>query len=186
MRNANGVIAICNLKPDVPDFTADRRSGRQDADVCGSIQRLSERRKPCNSMLEWKSDYETGVTAIDTQHKVLFDNINRLGQLLDKEDIERAEADYLLKFLKNYAQQHFKGEESCMARFRCPAYGKNKEEHTQFRTTLGFAIGQYESSTKPKDVLQRLHESMDWWIRNHILRVDIQLKDCTGGKAGAA
>jgi hemerythrin len=137
-------------------------------------------------MLEWKPDYETGVPAIDTQHKVLFDNINRLEKVLDREDIERAEADYLLKFLKNYAEQHFKGEETCMACNRCPAHAKNKEKHAQFRTILGFAIGQYETSTAPKDVLLRLHESMAWWIRNHILKVNIQLKGYAREKAGAA
>lgn len=136
-------------------------------------------------MLEWKPDYETGVSVVDTQHKVLFDNINRLGKLLDKNEIERAEADYLLKFLESYAEQHFKGEESCMARHRCPAHARNKEEHAQFRTILGFAIGQYEAATAPKVVLTRLHESMVWWIRNHILKVDIQLKDCAGIKVDA-
>jgi len=137
-------------------------------------------------MLEWRSDYETGVATIDTQHKVLFDNINRLGKLLDAENIERAEADYLLNFLKSYADQHFKGEETCMARFCCRAYGKNKEEHAQFLKILGTAVGEYKASTAPKHVLMRLHESMDWWIRNHILKVDIQLKDYAGDKAGAA
>ena len=137
-------------------------------------------------MLEWKSDYETGVPAIDTQHKVLFDNINRLGKLLDGADIERAEADYLLKFLENYADQHFKGEETCMVRYRCPAHAKNKEEHAEFLKILRIAIGHYEASTTPKDVLHRLHESMVWWICNHILKVDVQLKDYAGEKAGAA
>ncbi len=131
-------------------------------------------------MLEWKSDYETGVPAIDTQHKVLFDNINRLGKLLDKADIERAEADYLLNFLENYAEQHFNGEETCMVRYRCPAHARNKVEHAQFKTILGFAIGQYEVATAPKEVLRRLHESMVWWIHNHILKVDIQLRNCMG------
>jgi hemerythrin len=136
-------------------------------------------------MLEWKPAYETGVPEIDTQHKVLFDNINRLGKLLDKAEVDRAEADYLLKFLENYAEQHFKGEESCMARYRCPAHNRNKEEHAQFRTILGFAIGQYETATTPKMVLTRLHDSMVWWISNHILKVDIQLKSCVGSKAVA-
>jgi hemerythrin len=136
-------------------------------------------------MLEWKADYETGVPTVDTQHKVLFDNINRLGKLLGKDDIERAEANYLLQFLESYAEQHFKGEESCMARYRCPAYGKNKEEHAQFRTILGFAIGQYETTATPKVVLVRLHESMVWWIHNHILKVDIQLKGCVSAKVDA-
>jgi hemerythrin len=153
--------------------------------IPGDVQRLSIHLEPCNDMLEWKPAYETGVPEIDTQHKVLFDNINRLGKLLDKEEVERAEADYLLKFLENYAEQHFKGEESCMARHRCPAHGKNKEEHAQFRTILGFAIGQYEAATTPKIVLTRLHDSMVWWISNHILKVDIQLKGCVGSKAVA-
>jgi hemerythrin len=128
-------------------------------------------------MLEWKSEYETGVPAIDTQHRVLFDNINRLGKLLDKVLIERAEADYLLKFLENYAEQHFKGEETCMARFRCPAHARNKKEHGEFLNILRFARNQYEATSAPREVLLRLHESMVWWINNHILKVDIQLKD---------
>ena len=186
MGNAHVVIGICNLKVGVPNSKADRMLALQEANVWGDIQRLSEWRKPWNSMLEWKPDYETGVPAIDTQHKVLFDNINRLGKVLERADIERAETDYLLKFLQNYADQHFRGEETCMARYRCPARAKNKEEHAQFRTILGSALGHYETSTKPKDVLGRLLESMVWWIHNHILRVDIQLKDYTGAKAGPA
>jgi hemerythrin len=131
-------------------------------------------------MLEWKSEYETGMLTIDTQHRMLFNNINLLEALLNKEEFERSEADYLLKFLERYAEQHFKGEESCMARFRCPAYAKNKEEHADFLNILRFAKGQYEISTTPKEVLERLHESMVWWIHNHILKVDMQLRDCAG------
>ena len=128
-------------------------------------------------MLEWKADYETGVPAIDTQHKVLFNHINRLEEVLKKSENERAEADYLLAFLENYAEQHFKGEETCMARFRCPAHAKNKEEHKQFMDFLVFGKSLYQSSGSPKEVLERLHESMVWWINNHILKVDVQLKD---------
>jgi len=128
-------------------------------------------------MIEWKPDYETGVLAIDNQHKVLFDHINRLGTILEKTEIERHEADYLLTFLEDYAVLHFKGEETCMARFRCPAHQRNKEDHALFLNILRFCRGQYEVATKPKAVLERLHESMVWWINHHILNVDVQLKD---------
>jgi len=131
-------------------------------------------------MLEWKSDYETGVPVIDTQHKVLFNNINRLEILLEKAEIEPSEAEYLLAFLDNYAAQHFKGEETCMARFRCPSHARNKDEHAQFLITLKVAQDEYRNSTAPKEVLQRLHETLVWWINKHILQVDIQLKGCTG------
>ena len=137
-------------------------------------------------MLEWKPDYETGVPAIDTQHKVLFNNINRLEALLEKAEIEPSEGEYLLVFLDNYATQHFKGEETCMARFRCPSHARNKEEHAQFLDTLKSAKDEYRNSTTPKEVLRRLHETLVWWINTHILQVDIQLKGCMGATVGAA
>lgn len=133
-------------------------------------------------MLEWKSDYETGVLAIDAQHKVLFDHINRLGKLLEKAEIEQSEADYLLTFLEDYASLHFNSEETCMARFRCPAYARNKEDHGLFLNMMKFYKAEYGASSKTKAMLERLHESMVWWINQHILKVDIQLKDSVANK----
>ena|ERR1035438_8982873 len=136
-------------------------------------------------MLEWKSDYETGVPEIDTQHKVLFDNINRLGKLLDKEEIERAEADYLLDFLQQYVVQHFQHEETCMARFHCPSHAKNKEQHVQLLNALMHFKDDYATIGPIKNLLQRLHTTLVWWINSHILKVDVQLKGCVAAKEPA-
>ena len=136
-------------------------------------------------MLEWNPDYETGVPEIDTQHKVLFDNINRLGKLLGKEEIEQAEADSVLDFLQQYVVQHFQHEENCMARFHCPAHAKNKEQHIQLLNALMHFNEDYATAGLMKDKLQRLHMTLVWWINSHILKVDIQLKDCVQSKAPA-
>jgi len=136
-------------------------------------------------MLEWKADYETGVAVIDTHHKVLFDNINRLEKLLDKEEIEEVEADYLLDFLRHYVTQHFQHEETCMARFRCPSRAKNKEQHDQLINALSYFNQEYELHGPLKDMLQRLHTTLVWWINSHILKVDVQLKDCVQSKVDA-
>jgi hemerythrin len=133
-------------------------------------------------MLKWKSDYETGVLAIDAQHKVLFDNINGLEKLLEKEEIERPEVNQLLLFLENYAKQHFNSEEACMARFHCPAYTRNKEDHALFLNIFEFYKVKSEAVSTSRAMLQRLHESMVWWINLHILKVDKQLKDSIGAK----
>jgi len=133
-------------------------------------------------MLEWKSEYETGVPEIDTHHKVLFDNINRLGKLLDKTEIEQAEADYLLDFLQHYVASHFKYEETCMARFRCPNHAKNREQHTQLQNALAHFKEDYTVHGPLRDLLHRLHTTLVWWINSHILKVDIQLKDCVRSK----
>jgi hemerythrin len=80
---------------------------------------------------------------------------------------------------------HFIGEESCMARFLCPAYNENKEGHALFLNNLGFYRGQYENMCQPKEMLERLHESMTWWINEHILKVDVQLRHTDAAKQGA-
>jgi hemerythrin len=136
-------------------------------------------------MLEWKPDYATGVPEIDTHHKVLFDNINRLGKLLDRKELERAEADYLLNFLKQYVVQHFKFEENCMARFRCPNHAKNKEQHVQLQDALADFNVDYAALGLSRELLQRLHTTMVWWITSHILKVDIELRGCVAAKKPA-
>lgn len=140
---------------------------------CGRVEAVKR-------MLEWNPDYETGVPAIDTQHRVLFDTINRIEMLLNKVDIDRGEADYLLEFLEQYAAQHFKSEETCMARYHCPAHGKNKMEHEQFLNVVRYCRTEYAATTPKRELLERLHATVVWWINNHILKVDIQLRDCVG------
>jgi hemerythrin len=132
--------------------------------------------QPIHQMLEWKENYETGVLQIDTQHKVLFNNINRLEDLLSSRDIDPAEADYLLGFLEQYAEQHFETEETCMVRHRCPAYGKNKEGHAQFRSALGHFKNEYTALGPTRELVQRLHETLVFWINSHILQIDMQLR----------
>lgn len=136
-------------------------------------------------MLEWRPDYETGVQVIDTQHKVLFDNLNRLGKLLEQDEIEQAEADYLLNFLRQYVVQHFQQEENCTARYRCPNHTKNREQHEQLIKALAHFNQEYELHGPLKEMLQRLHTTLVWWINSHILKVDVQLKDCVRPKGAS-
>ena len=69
-----------------------------------------------------------------------------------------------------------------MARFKCPAYEKNKQDHSLFLNILRFYKAKCEATDKPRAMLERLHQSMSWWINQHILKVDIQLKDFVGTK----
>ena len=134
-------------------------------------------------MLEWNSNYATGVPAIDIQHKALFDAINRIEILVGKAEIDRAEADHLLEFLEQYAALHFKDEETCMSRFHCPAHEKNKVEHGQFLNVVRYCRAEYAATTPTREVLERLHATVVLWINSHILKLDIQLRDCVELKA---
>ena len=64
-----------------------------------------------------------------------------------------------------------------MLRGKCPAYEKNKEEHALFMNILTYYKDRYRVSDEPKAMLERLHQNLVWWINNHIIQVDVQLKE---------
>ena len=83
-------------------------------------------------MLTWSEQFATGSALVDTQHRMLIDKINLLEKLLNGPAPSKATCDELLNFLGSYVTTHFKYEEGCMERARCPAHEKNKQAHVAF------------------------------------------------------
>ena len=132
-------------------------------------------------MVVWSEKFECGSPKLDLQHQMLINNINHLESMLTSTNFSREECDFLLHlvgFLEAYAEMHFKIEEDCMEKYRCPAYKQNKEAHQQYRDFfMGFKQRYLAEGLRP-EVLSELHTAASAWIENHILRVDTQLKSC--------
>lgn len=127
-------------------------------------------------MLEWMEEYATGVQLVDIQHRALIQRINRLEAMTKAEQIDPAEVERLIGFLGNYIVGHFKFEENCMQRRSCPAYGVNKQAHEQFIADWTQFKRQYDSEGAHQKLLEQLLERTQGWIKNHILKIDLQLK----------
>jgi hemerythrin len=132
-------------------------------------------------MIMWTTDFETGSPKLDQQHRLLIDHINLLEEQLQSTNPTNEEvafAIHLVDYLEAYANIHFKTEEDCMEAYRCPAHEKNRQEHGQFR---GF-IRDYKRLCDIQgfnlELLRNLHNAMGAWIREHILKIDTQLKPC--------
>ena len=39
------------------------------------------------------------------------------------------------------------------------------------------ARAKFKTAARPDEVLERLHESMVWWFNDHILKLDVQLRE---------
>ncbi|MDR3377328.1 MAG: hemerythrin family protein [Verrucomicrobiae bacterium] len=132
-------------------------------------------------MLSWSDRFETGDAVIDSQHKTLIDYLNRLESIARNTNFDREEAEFILNlvdFVEIYTIAHFKNEEACMARHRCPAHQKNKDAHAHF---LGFFHDfkrRFEIEGCRPEVLNALHQACSDWILQHILGIDLQLKPC--------
>lgn len=129
-------------------------------------------------MLVWSEQFATGSPLVDTQHRMLIDKINLLEQLLIGPPPPKAKCDELLSFLGSYVNTHFKFEEQCMERARCPAHAKNKEAHAAFLGVFGKFKERYLVEGPKPELLKSLQTAAADWIKQHILTVDIQLKAC--------
>lgn len=129
--------------------------------------------------MQWNDSYATGVPQVDAQHKTLFKAVGAMSDAIGADD-GAAEYLRLLGFLDRYCRDHFAFEEQCMDRHRCSAAQANREqhagllqliaEHRQFHAHHGYDA--HDASI--------LVHSLQAWLRNHIGRVDRELRFCVG------
>lgn len=132
-------------------------------------------------MILWHGAFETGSEIIDQQHRMLINNINHLGGMLTNTNPTREECEFILhliNFLETYADTHFKVEEQCMERFRCPAHAQNKLAHEQFRSFFLQFKERFKTEGFKPELLRQLHDAINLWIEEHILQIDLQLRPC--------
>ena len=125
----------------------------------------------------WSEKYATNVESVDKQHQTIIDEINHLLDLM-KQGKARAEIGSVVDFLDEYTKNHFADEEKIMAKYNCPIAEENKKQHAIFLAK----IAEYKTALKSESAstmvtLDVKKELMDWLI-NHIVKIDMQLKDC--------
>lgn len=113
--------------------------------------------------LVWKSSFEIGIAEIDRQHKLLFTYLNEgLAQTTDTAGI-------FVK-LKEYAGEHFAGEEKLMRKINYPGLEVHLRQHRLFEEQmeqLEKALGNSEKQT-----IITLVSFLKGWFLEHILAED--------------
>lgn len=127
--------------------------------------------------MKWDEAYATGVERIDQQHRMLFQSVADFRAALDEGGGERTYAT-LLQFLDRYIRMHFRDEESCMERFRCPMAGRNQEAHAKFIEHSRTFHERYAARGFLVDDAYELVDTLESWLVNHITRIDVRLRDC--------
>lgn len=121
------------------------------------------------AIANWSSRYETGIRIIDTQHKALFEAVNKLADSF-KAGTSKAQVKDSLDFLVKYTVEHFQTEEKYMRDMDYPKLTSHMAEHAQL-------------ILKAKDLQDKLAEgksmTMDVtifladWLKHHINDVDM-------------
>jgi hemerythrin-like metal-binding protein len=118
----------------------------------------------------------TGVSDVDAQHQEWIRRYNQFNEAIHQgKGIESVQS--TLDFFIDYADIHFKLEEAAMAERNCPAAKANLAAHQQMRNILaGFkSYSQKHGYSMPE--MLGLKMKMEQWLVEHILTIDIQLRD---------
>ena len=130
--------------------------------------------------MEWNDSLSVGFERMDTEHKELFKKIEELVAAIKQHTCKYKITD-VIKFLEDYARDHFEMEEKYMTQFDYPDYAQHKAEHENFAVSLselkvelqkikdsGSHSGSYELSVATDQVL------VDWLL-DHIAKIDRKL-----------
>ncbi len=126
------------------------------------------------ALLSWSDQYLIGDVTIDSQHQELFRLINDFHTQWT-EDRDRQDIARVLNQLINYAQLHFKDEETIMEEAGYPKFVQHQQLHDAMVETI-FKLH--------KDFTEGgLHLEMDTmrfvraWLLEHILENDYIFRD---------
>lgn len=133
-------------------------------------------------VVSWGAYLETGIAALDQQHRKLVDIINALGKLLSR-NIGLEEKSALLQDrladVMNYVQYHFGFEIRLMreCRLSCAQVTSHQEvhkaEHVEFTRHITEAAA--AAAERPNEVLAEVIAFLSRWLPDHIVATDLQM-----------
>lgn len=124
------------------------------------------------SLIEWRDDFETGIPAVDSEHRALIASINALDRMLQND----AALDPVMAALGEIfalISAHFALEERYMRDTEYTDFGVHKDDHEKLLDELRDIMdqvdidGDFDSS--------RLSRELDEWFTVHFRTHDAKL-----------
>ena len=134
--------------------------------------------------LEWKSEFEVGVSVIDGQHKKL---VELAGSLYDavtgSSEAYARDLAKILKGLGDYTVYHFSTEEKLMKRYGYPGAETHKLAHRNFIAELNNQVKKLARCSIDDGI--QFYEFVGLWLLTHIAKSDKLLAEYLLKKAGS-
>lgn len=115
--------------------------------------------------LSWHPEWDTGIEIIDSQHRDLFERVERLFNAMHNREDTKVEE--LLEFLGTYVVEHFRTEEDLMKKVNYPGFSRHLLTHQSMKVQL--------SQIKPENLEESIIVFLIDWLVEHINHEDRQL-----------
>lgn len=126
----------------------------------------------------WKDSYRTGIDLVDTQHKELFNVIEKLLIIVEGEDAQARKQECIsaITFLNDYVVKHFTAEEEYQQSINYSDIEAHKTLHRIFiKTVENLSIRLYNSDFAVP-VVREFGGILTTWLIYHVIGVDQKLK----------
>ena len=122
-------------------------------------------------IIKWEDRFSVGNSAIDAQHKRLFDILNSIAQNVHT-SVQSDSITHLLNQLSSYASYHFTFEQKNMQEIGYPDYLSHLEQHRQYIKKV-FQLTN-DAINEKQSVTQEMFDFLQTWLLNHVLKSDQQ------------
>ena len=126
----------------------------------------------------WSQAIVTGLPAIDSQHKALFDMAASFRGKGDQIRVMKT-----LAMLCDYAHTHLQDEEAMLAAIAYPRLAEHRLLHQEFRQMLRELLDASRHLTLD-EIADRIEDLINGWFYQHILTVDAEYVDAVKAHQG--
>lgn len=122
--------------------------------------------------LKWTEDFSVGDKEIDSQHKKLLMEINKILDAIvfgvDAKEVH----DNIIPFLDEYIKEHFSYEENYMRKMNYPNFKKHKRQHYNFIKNYIKFKNEFDNGVDRKKFISRIEKFLGTWWLKHIGKED--------------
>lgn len=119
---------------------------------------------------ELTKDLETGNALIDSEHRQLFDAVNKLMDACSQGK-GRDQLGPVVNFLTSYVDKHFRDEEQLQTKTSYPGYAGHRQFHLNYQKQLNQVARELKEQGPSIAVLGRLNQAVGVLV-NHIRQDD--------------
>jgi hemerythrin-like metal-binding protein len=121
-------------------------------------------------LMPWRSQLETDIADVDTQHKELVRLVNLLHKAMRLQK-GSDEVEGILNDLAQYTVSHFKFEEELFEKYEYPAMDEHKQIHKELIDQVSAFHAEFKAgkATVSMDLMDFLKD----WLNNHIMKTDM-------------
>lgn len=124
-------------------------------------------------LIEWRKEFETGVTEVDHEHQELVELINELHEQIGANASREKVSDFLGEVFAKISA-HFALEETVMRKHHYDEYADHKADHEKLLDDLRDIMDDFEAGTDA-DYKNALGAAVRDWFVNHFKTKDARL-----------